>query len=291
MYKRCNGQADAVRLWMVFSLGFGLLWTIGASAEESSIDTKEAAKAEVDPTGTWKWEREFRDNVMRSTLKVQKVDGGKLAGTLQTIFGDGGGPGSDPVKIDNGKVDGENVTFSVTRNFNGNEFTIDYKGKYANGELGGTYTLDFGQGPREMEWKAKRHVGREDVVGKWDLSFESRNGQKIESSMAIAMDGNDKLTGTYHSGFFGDAAMKHVTIKDGTLSWVVVFETDNGEFALSYSGKPAGDSMKGTIKSAVGGQENETPFTAKLEKKKAADKRTDGDQTVEKSADERASDN
>jgi hypothetical protein len=141
-----------------------------------------------------------------------------------------------------------------------------------------------------MEWKAKRHVGPEDVVGKWNLSFESRNGQKIESSMAIAMGGNDKLAGTYHSGFFGDAAMKNTTIKDGALSWEVVFETDNGEFALSYSGKPAGDSMKGIIKSAVGGQENETPFTARLEKKKAADKRTDDDNTVE-NADEPASDN
>ena len=264
------GRSLAVAITILVPASFASAQEATAASEES----KQAGKKEVDPSGTWKWEREFGDNIMRSTLKLKKDDGRKLSGTLQTIFGDGGGPGSDPVKIDNGKIDGESFTFSVTRNFNGNEFTIEYQGKYENGDLSGTYTLDFGQGPREREWKAKRHVGRDDVVGKWTLSFESRNGQKIESSMTIKLDGKDKLAGTYQSGFFGDAPMKNVAVKDGTLSWEVVFNTDNGDFALSYSGKPAGTSMKGTIKSAVGGQENETPFTAKLERI-TADKRSD----------------
>jgi hypothetical protein len=265
---------------VVVAVTIHMVWSnvlVSASAQEAtapSEQSKQAAKKEVDPSGTWKWEREFGDNIMRSTLKLKKGDGGKLSGTLQTIFGDGGGPGSDPVKIDHGKIDGESVTFSVTRNFNGNEFTIEYKGTYANGELNGSYTLDFGQGPREREWTAKRHLGHDDVVGEWHLSFESRNGQIIESIATVKLDDEEKLAGTYHSGFFGDAPMKNVAVKDGTLSWEVVLDTDNGDFALSYSGKPASNSMKGTIKSAVGGQENETPFTAKLEQI-AADKRSD----------------
>lgn len=290
MSERRNWRTAAVRIWMVLGFGLALHWTMGAWAQESSPDTREAVKTEPNPSGTWKWEREFRDTVMRNTLKLKKGDGDKLDGTLQTIFGDGGGPGGDPVKIENGKADGDKITFSVTRNFNGNEFTIDYVGKYSKGQLGGTYTLDFGNGSREIEWKAKRHVDVDDVVGKWNLAFESRNGQRIESSMTIKKDEEDKLAGTYHSGFFGDSEMKNLAIKESAVSWSVVFETDNGQIEISYSGKPVGSSMKGTITSEFGGEKNENLFEAKLEKKQAA-KRADSDEKEKQPTTEAAADN
>ena len=50
-----------------------------------------------------------------------KQDGAMLTGTIQ-----GGRGGAAEIK--NGKVDGDNVSFEVTREFNGNSITIKYSG-------------------------------------------------------------------------------------------------------------------------------------------------------------------
>jgi opacity protein-like surface antigen len=49
-----------------------------------------------------------------------KVDGATLTGTVTTPRGD--------TDISNGKVDGNNISFDTVLNFNGNSFTISYKG-------------------------------------------------------------------------------------------------------------------------------------------------------------------
>ena len=50
-----------------------------------------------------------------------KADGATLNGTMI-------GPDGSPSPIANGKIDGNNLTFSVDLNFNGNTFSLSYKG-------------------------------------------------------------------------------------------------------------------------------------------------------------------
>jgi len=57
-----------------------------------------------------------------------KADGAKLDGTTL-------GPDGKDVKIDNGKVDGSNITFSVTIDFQGMPITLNYKGAVAKDEI------------------------------------------------------------------------------------------------------------------------------------------------------------
>lgn len=150
--------------------------------------------AEVDPSGTWKWEREFNENKIDDTLRL-KSGGNKLSGTYKTVF-ENGPPGlSDPVKIDDGKIDGDKISFTVTRSFNDNEFTVAYSGKLAGDKITGNAEVDFGNGLREFDWNAKRVVAASDVVGKWNVKFEGPN-RVIESSFTFAKDG-EKLKGTY----------------------------------------------------------------------------------------------
>ena len=64
---------------------------------------------------------------MENTFTL-KVDAGKLTGTITM-----GQMGEAP--ISEGKVDGDNVSFAVVREFNGNQFRINYKGKVAGGRI------------------------------------------------------------------------------------------------------------------------------------------------------------
>ena len=57
-----------------------------------------------------------------------KADGDKLTGSMVGFDG-------TPVPIANGKIEGSNITFSVDLDFNGNAFTISYKGVVGDGEI------------------------------------------------------------------------------------------------------------------------------------------------------------
>jgi hypothetical protein len=50
-----------------------------------------------------------------------KADGANLTGSMI-------GPDGSPSPIANGKIDGNNLTFTVDLNFNGNTFSLSYKG-------------------------------------------------------------------------------------------------------------------------------------------------------------------
>lgn len=126
----------------------------------------------ADANGTWTWTQQPRGGAnapanatpRKSTLKL-KVEGDKLTGTLsQPAFGRrGGGDGGTPpapveTKISNGKVTGDNISFDVTREVQGNSFTAKYSGKVAGDTITGkveTPGRDGGEG-RSREWEAKR---------------------------------------------------------------------------------------------------------------------------------------
>lgn len=57
-----------------------------------------------------------------------KADGDKLAGSMT-------GPDGTPFTIKDGKIDGNNISFSVDLNFGGNSFTLDYTGVVAPEEI------------------------------------------------------------------------------------------------------------------------------------------------------------
>jgi hypothetical protein len=81
----------------------------------------------ADASGTWKATVETPNGAMENTFTL-KVDGDKLTGTITM-----GQFGEAP--ISEGKVDGDNVSFLVVREFNGNQFRINYKGKVAGDEM------------------------------------------------------------------------------------------------------------------------------------------------------------
>ena len=74
----------------------------------------------ADVTGKWTYEMQGRQGAMTATLNL-KAEGGTLTGT---VSGRGG-----ETEISDGKIDGDNVSFNVIREFNGNKMTMKYTGK------------------------------------------------------------------------------------------------------------------------------------------------------------------
>jgi hypothetical protein len=108
-----------------------------------------AARAEdkADPKGTWKWTVNFGGNEREMTLKL-KLDGDKLTGTLSR--------GDQESKIEDGKFKDGKVSFKVTRERDGNKFTITYSGKVSGDTIKGKSEFERDGETRTRDWEAKR---------------------------------------------------------------------------------------------------------------------------------------
>jgi hypothetical protein len=89
----------------------------------------------ADVSGKWKFETQGRNGAVTQTLTL-KASGDTLTGSLA------GGRGGD-VEISDGKVSGDDISFNVNREFQGNKITTKYTGKVS----GDTINLTI-EGPR-----------------------------------------------------------------------------------------------------------------------------------------------
>jgi opacity protein-like surface antigen len=103
-----------------------------------------AAAMAADFNGKWTAEVQGRNGTQTIAFDFH-VDGSTLTGKITTPRGD--------TDITDGKVDGDNISFTQKLNFNGNDFTINYTGK-ADGDTI-KFTRQAGDRPA-MDFTAKR---------------------------------------------------------------------------------------------------------------------------------------
>jgi hypothetical protein len=114
----------------------------------AAVHAQDAKK--VDPTGTWTWSTPGRNGgeARESTLKL-KLEGDKLTGTMS-------GRQGNETKIENAKLNGDEISFDVTREFQGNSMTAKYKGKVAGDTITGKISTERDGQTRERDWTAKK---------------------------------------------------------------------------------------------------------------------------------------
>ena len=116
----------------------------------------------ADVSGKWTYEQAGRNGgPARQTTITLKADGAKLTGSVPGMMGRGGGGGGTPPpaqEITNGKIDGDKVSFEVTRDMQGTPFTTKYEGTVSGDELKLKITTPGFNGgdPRTTEVTAKR---------------------------------------------------------------------------------------------------------------------------------------
>ncbi len=107
----------------------------------------------ADATGKWTAEVQGRGgNTMTVNMNL-KADGDKLTGTVSGRNGD--------TDISDGRIDGDNVSFKVVREFNGNQITQSYKGKLDGDTIHFTVTMEGGNfsGGQPRQFDAHRAGG------------------------------------------------------------------------------------------------------------------------------------
>jgi hypothetical protein len=124
----------------VIQLAICLTLTLGFTA--SAQDKK------ADVTGTWKSSFTNQTSQVRETTFKLKVEGDKLTGTVS-------GRNNDTA-IEEGKVKGEEISFQVTREINGNKVTTKYTGKVSGDTIKGKSESQRDGQPQTRDWVAKK---------------------------------------------------------------------------------------------------------------------------------------
>lgn len=96
----------------------------------------------ADASGKWVVSFQGRDGTTATQTFEFKVDGANLTGTVS-------GRQGEATPIENGKVDGDNISFEVTRSRGGNSFTMKYAGKVSADKIVLSVGMPNGQS-REM---------------------------------------------------------------------------------------------------------------------------------------------
>jgi hypothetical protein len=124
---------------------------LGAVVQVQAEDKK------ADPTGTWSWTTPGRDGGpdRKSTLKL-KLEGDKLTGTLSSPGRQGGQ--SRDTAIEDGKLNGDEISFKVIREFNNNKITQKYHGKISGDSIKGKLEFERNGEAQSRDWEAKREA-------------------------------------------------------------------------------------------------------------------------------------
>jgi hypothetical protein len=107
-----------------------------------------SARAAENPTGTWKWETNFGGKARENTLKL-KLDGDKLTGSML-------GRDNQEVPIENATFKDDKVSFTYTREFNGQKFTMKYNGTVKGDTITGKSEFEREGQTQSRDWEAKR---------------------------------------------------------------------------------------------------------------------------------------
>src|SRR3569623_2874757 len=119
-------------------------WTIAATTLPAVSQAAESA----DTTGTWKWSVTCNDQTREMTLKL-KLEGDKLTAAML-------GRDNQETPIEDASFKDDEVAFAVTRERNGQKFTIKYKGKVSGDTIKGKSEFVRNGEKQSRDWEAKR---------------------------------------------------------------------------------------------------------------------------------------
>ncbi len=205
------------------------------------------AQAEV-ADGTWKWSSNMGDQTIDSTLYLT-ANGTTLEGRYEDQ--------NIQQEIENGKVDGNEISFQIPVEFNGQSILVNFQGTLKEEGIDGTvhFEVDGVQQGEDYPWEPKRHVGAEEVVGTWNFRYTAPDGVEYTPALVVS-EMNGKLSGEI-TGDSGTIKVESLRIDDGNLTFGYSIPYQGSDLELNYNCQPRGHKMSGTLEYEVDGNRGE----------------------------------
>jgi hypothetical protein len=133
------------------------LQVIACAALVAGFNASAADEKKADPSGTWTWTSPGRNGgaERKNTMKL-KVEGDKVTGAISST----GGQNTGETAIADAKLKGDELTFTVTRQFGDNKVTMKYKGTIAGDVIKGKTEFEREGQSQSRDWEAKREAAK-----------------------------------------------------------------------------------------------------------------------------------
>ena len=132
----------SLKSFLPLTICLTLLISLAARAEDKKLEI----------TGTWKSSFTNQNGQVRESVFKLKAEGEKLTGTVSGRQND--------TAIEQGKIKGEEVSFQVTREYNGNKMVFKYTGKVSGDTIKGKFESERDGQPQKRDWEAKREAAK-----------------------------------------------------------------------------------------------------------------------------------
>jgi hypothetical protein len=206
-----------------------LLVGISRAADDDPAESESA-------TGSWRWVFIMPDGSRVEPRVKLKQEGDTLTGS--TKFRDG-----LETHISDGKVNGNDLSFTVKRERNGRTVITTYKGTRNGDRITGVIESDWNNEKQVYPWQARR--ASKDPGGKWSWKLANRRGETNDFILELQHEG-EKLTGNF-TAFGVDTEIEDGAFKDGEVSFTVAREAGDDLIISSYRGKIAADVIRGRV--------------------------------------------
>jgi hypothetical protein len=210
-------------------------------------------RIQIDPSGTWRREYDWNDARVKEVIRLNQTADGKIAGTLS--YND------EALEIKDAALKDDELSFSVSGDYQGNAWTTRYTGTITGDEIKGTGVLQFGLESWDFEWTPQRSVQLDDVIGMWKIRIEPEDGDVLEPTLKISKEG-EAYKGDYKSMQGYDLDVKDLRIEKNTLKFTLSGEYDGNPFKVEYQGRPYGDKISGSLDYDFGSYAGQAEFSA-----------------------------
>src|SRR6266853_1983222 len=169
--------------------------------------------------GTWKWTFTMPDGGLVTPRLKLKRDGDQLTGTSRFRAG-------TETPITNLTVNGDEVSFQVVRERDGQEITTRYTGKWNGDAISGKVASNWNGEDQSYDWEARRLTDAEGTW-KWTTTFGE---VRSESTLKLKQEG-EKISGKIRTRRAGE---KFVSRYFGKISGDKI----QGKMELNFFGRP-----------------------------------------------------
>jgi hypothetical protein len=188
----------------------------------------------ADVSGTWKGSFEFQGSSVPLTFHLTAANG--------TVTGTVDGLPAAPTEIHDGKVDGDEVTFWINTDYEGNTYKIVYKGKVTAGQIEFSFGTEDGSWGATLIAKHDEQPALASVTGNWKGSFEFE-GSTLALTFHLTSSGGT-VTGTVEELPNAPDEIHDGKIEGDTVSFWINTDYEGNTYKIVWKGKISAEGIK-----------------------------------------------
>lgn len=201
-------------------------------------------------------------------IVASSPDGQTFEPTLDLVEGAEGITGKltwiDGTAIDltDGKLEGNNLSFTVSIDFGGQPMTVVFKGAVEPGKMTGTADYDLGGQTGTVDFTGTPAAAPVSLAGRWNVVVNSPDGQTFEPTIDVVEGADGKLTGKFNWIDGTSVDINDASLEGDKLVAAVAIDFGGQALSIKLNGTVDGSSMVGTVDYDLGGQTGSLDFTA-----------------------------